>query len=198
MFCFFVAGDDCYEVEAIPSDDMYKLQARGNLIIKLSCDKIELAQAGGRLSMIANWPLNSLKRYSSENGIFTIEMGRRSPRGQGIYLFRTARCSELFDKVHSLIRRVAAAPQNTLHYKNSGDIPGASSFGFDIDRRPPAPLPPRPPEGSVLDDVDSGGVKLKYDSVNLQHRQHTLLGKVRNYYRLSAMTSFMVQFFVSH
>ena len=189
LFCF-VAGDDCYEVEAISSDDMHKLQARGNLIIKLSFDEIKLAQGRGNLAMIANWPLNSLRRYSSENGVFTIEMGRRSPRGQGIYSFRTPRHSELFDKVQSLIKRVATAPQNTL----KGGIPDASLFRFDIDSRPPAPLPPRSPKGSVLDNVDNGGVKLKYDSVNLQSRQHTLLGKVCNCY--STMTSFMAQFFL--
>ena len=196
LMCCFVVGDNCYEVEAIQSDDMYKLQARGNLIMKLSLDEIQLAQAGS-LTMIANWPLMSLRRYSSENGVFTIEMGRRSPRGQGIYLFKTIQDSELFDKVQSLIKRAATAPQHTLMCKDLSvgndslrdDVPGASSFGFNIDNRPPAPLPlvnypapPLPPKDNVLDDVESGGIRLTYHLVtkaDLRHRQQTLLAKVR-------------------
>lgn len=190
-----VAGDDCYDVEAIPSDDMDRLQAKGRLILKLSPAEIQLAQAGS-LVMIASWPLGSLKRYLSEDGVFTIEMGRRSPRGQGLYSFKTSQDSILFDKVQYLIKKVATMPQNTLLYKDlafnkdaSRDyVPGAVSFGFDIDSRPPAPLPPTnypppplPPKDNTLDDIDSGGIRLGYASVTkaeLQHRQATL-NKVR-------------------
>ena len=196
---------------------MKKLQAKGNLIIKLSLDEIQLAQ-GGSLAMIANWPLMSLRRYSSENGIFTIEMGRRSPRGQGTYSFKTIQDSELFYKVQSLINKAATAPQHTLLYRDlsvgnnslKDDISGASSFGFDIDNRPPAPLPlvtypppPLPPKDNALDNVDSGGIRLSYDSITkaeLQHRQQTLLAKVRKCKQCTItyqciVMSYMIQIF---
>lgn len=193
--CCFVTGDDCYDVEAIPSDDMSRLQAKGKLILKLSHDEIKLAQASS-LAMVATWPLNSLRRYVSENGVFTIEMGRRSPRGAGLYSFKTIQDGELFDKVRLLINRAAITPQNTLLNKTllagkdvvRDDVAAATSAGFDIDSRPPAPLPltsypppPLPPKDNVLDDVDSGGIRLGYGSVTkaqLQYRQ-TLLAKVR-------------------
>lgn len=156
-------GDDCYEVEAIPSDDMNKLQAKGNLILKLSSDEIKLAQAC-TLNMVATWPLNSLRWYSSENGVFTIEMGRRSPRGLGLYSFKTVQDSELFDKVQFLIKKAATESQNTLYSKDGLRDP--------IDSRPPAPLPlinhpppPLPPKDNALDDIDSGGIRLNYCSV---------------------------------
>ena len=215
VLCCFVAGDNCYEVEAVQSDDMNKLQAKGNLIIKLSLDEIQLAQ-GGSLAMVANWPLNSLRCYSSENGVFTIKMGRRSPRGQGTYLFKTVQDGELFDKIQSLIIKAATVPQNTLLCRERSvgndslrdDVPGASSFGFDIDSRPPAPLPlvnypppPLPPKDNMLDDVDSGGIRLSYDSITkaeLQHRQ-TLLAKVRKCelytVTISVVMSYMIQIF---
>ena len=177
---------------------MSKIQAKGKLILKLSPDEIKLAQAGS-LAMVASWPLNSLRRYCSENGIFTIEMGRRSPRGAGLYTFKTAQDGELFDKVQLLITKVASAPQNTLVNKQSAvndyvlkgdDTATASTFGYDIDNRPPAPLPltsypapPLPPKDNALDDVDSGGIRLDYGSVTkaqLQHQQQTLLKQVRN------------------
>ena len=198
LFCilrFFVIGDNCYEVEAIQSECMNKLQAKGNLIIKLSLDEIQLAQSG-TFAMIAYWPLMSLRKYSSENGVFTIEMGRRSPRGQGTYSFKTIHDSELFYKVESLIKKAATTPHTLLRKDLSvgndslkDDTPGASSFGFNIDNRPPAPLPlvnypppPLPPKDNALDDVDSGGIRLSYDTITkaeLQHRQQTLLAKVR-------------------
>lgn len=182
LFCVTGGG---YNVEAIPSDDMNKLQASGNLVLYLSHDEIKLAQAG-TLAMIAIWPLSSLRRYRSENGVFMIEAGRRSPRGQGLYEFKTIHDSELFDRVHALIKMAATAPQNTLSNEELKDDVAATSFGFDIDNRPPAPLPlisqhppPLPPKDNTLDDIDSGGIRLNYDSVMKttvqQHRQASLL-----------------------
>jgi len=189
LFC--VTGNG-YNVEAVPSDDMNKLQASGNLVLYLSHDEIRLAQTG-TLAMIAIWPLSSLRRYSSENGVFMIEAGRRSPRGQGLYEFKTVHDSELFDRVYALIKLAATAPQNTQTQSNKelsealmDDVPAATSFGFDIDNRPPAPLPlislhppPLPPKDNTLDDVDSGGIRLTYDSVMKaavqQHRQASLM-----------------------
>ena len=142
---------------------MNKLQAKGNLILKLSSDEIKLAQAC-TLNMVVTWPLNSLRWYSSENGVFTIEMGRRSPRGPGLYSFKTVQDSELFDKVQFLIKKAATESQNTLYSKDGLRDP--------IDSRPPAPLPlinhpppPLPPKDNALDDIDSGGIRFNYCSV---------------------------------
>jgi len=164
---------------------MVKLQASGKLLLQFSHDEIRLAHALN-LAMIANWPLGSLRKYSAEDGTFTIEMGRRSPRGQGHYSFKTAKDSELFDIVRGLIKKATNSSANKSQSAN--DKAATTSGKIDIDTRPPAPLPPSnqpppplPPKDNSLDDVDSGGVRLAYHSVtkaDLEMRRQATLTKV--------------------
>jgi len=187
-FCCFFLGECTYEVEAMSSDDMTKLLlASGRLLLQLSHEEIRLAHAHN-LAMVAKWPLGSLRKYSAEEKTFTIEMGRRSPRGQGRYTFKTSKGGELFDIIQVLIKK-AAANSSANSSQSSLDLAGATSGKIDIDSRPPAPLPPSnhpppplPPKDNSLDDVDSGGIRLNYDSVThaeLQKRCQGTLTKVR-------------------
>ena len=179
---FLPIGVGTYEVEAVKSEDMNKLLASGRLLLQFTHDEIRLAHAHN-LAMVANWPLGSLRKYSAEDNTFTIEMGRRSPRGQGCYSFKTSKDGELFDIVQGLIKKAANSSTNM---SQSGAA--ATSGKIDIDSRPPAPLPPSnqpppplPPKDNSLDDVDSGGVRLAYHSVTeteLQMRRQATLTKV--------------------
>ena len=164
---------------------MVKLQASGKLLLQFSHDEIRLAHYHN-LAMIANWPLGSLRKYSAEDDIFTIEMGRRSPRGQGRYSFKTSKDGEMFDIVRGLIKK--AANSSGSMYQNANDGAAATHGKIDIDIRPPAPLPPSnqpppplPPKDNSLDDVDTGGIRLAYHSVSeaeLQKRRQATLTKV--------------------
>lgn len=43
-----------------------------------------------------SWPIRALRRYGFESNIFSFEVGRRCPTGEGIFAFRCNQAEELF------------------------------------------------------------------------------------------------------
>lgn len=55
------------------------------------------------------WPLQCLRRYGHDSGVFTFEAGRRCATGEGIYAFRCNRADDLFHKLQGHIQRCSNA-----------------------------------------------------------------------------------------
>ena len=65
-------------------------------------------------SVIAQWPLSCIRNYeSSGTGQFTLDAGKRSPQGEGLYRFitRATQDDEIFDKLDSYVMVASNARQ---------------------------------------------------------------------------------------
>lgn len=77
------------------------------------------------------WPFDSLRRYWCGDGIFGFEAGRRSPRGEGTFLFVSSQGEEIYKALERFITKA----------KRGSASSSGSSEEKTVDLRPPAPLP---------------------------------------------------------
>jgi hypothetical protein len=75
-------------------------------------------------AMLARWPLECLRRYSCDQGIFSFEAGRKAPLGEGKYSFRTDEDSLIFDTLEHMVKTKASTlPRSQLQRSNSKQLP---------------------------------------------------------------------------
>ncbi|XP_013418629.1 uncharacterized protein LOC106179514 [Lingula anatina] len=81
---------ECFSVRPDGSEDNRKIGARGSMCyLHISQWGVTLALQVSR-SILAQWPLSCIRCYEClTNSKFSIETGRRSPMGQGHYVFST-------------------------------------------------------------------------------------------------------------
>lgn len=51
-----------------------------------------------------SWPIRTLRRYGFESNIFSFEVGRRCPTGEGIFAFRCDQAEQLFKLLQTNIQ----------------------------------------------------------------------------------------------
>lgn len=68
-------------------------------------------------SETAQWPLTCIRRYgvNAVDGVFAIEVGRRSPTGEGTYAFRSEDAEEISRKMDYFIS-MSNVPVHSLRY----------------------------------------------------------------------------------
>ena len=66
-------------------------------------------------ALLARWPLQCLRRYSCDQGVFSFEAGRKAPLGEGKYSFRTDEDTLVFDTLEHMVKsRASTLPRNQL------------------------------------------------------------------------------------
>ena len=70
----------------------YNMQSGRGMMIVSSND---LAYINSRTLEQLVWPLKYLRKYGCNGDIFSFEAGRRCPGGEGLYVFKTKKASEL-------------------------------------------------------------------------------------------------------
>ena len=136
---------DIFEVDRILEDSSKKehgtLEATENEIVFVEC--------GGGGKRIA-WPFKCLRRYGYEGDIFTLEVGRKAPGGEGRHKFKALRAAELnaaikTTSVASIGRNTPPSPANA---EKIGKVQHAQQFSFASPTHralpPPPSLPPLP------------------------------------------------------
>lgn len=70
--------------------------------LKITASHIVLQQNDGRG---VEWPIQCLKRYGFSGGVFSFELGRRSPTGAGIYAFKCKNAEQLILTLQMCLER---------------------------------------------------------------------------------------------
>lgn len=73
------------------------------------------------------WPLRYVRRYGRTSTTFTLESGRKSPKGEGIYVFRTTKGDEIFDCMQKNIRKMTEG--NSKFSNDAESEPSTGSSG---------------------------------------------------------------------
>lgn len=67
---------------------------------------LALASTG---ALLARWPLQCLRRYGCDQGVFSFEAGRKAPLGEGKYSFRSDEDALLFDTLEHMVKSRASS-----------------------------------------------------------------------------------------
>ena len=110
---------------------MNVIGVRGDCLLSLSTElEIQCALFPSK-QVVAVWPFETLRRYWYGDGLFGFEAGRRSPRGEGKYVFVTSQDGEIYKTLAYFIKKA-----------KRGSVTSSSSNEYkDLDMRPPAPIP---------------------------------------------------------
>jgi len=131
-----------YKVEIKSNEETEKLQLRGTYYLSVTPEEIELLCHDSR-RLICKWPLPSLQSYGLDKQEFSLEAGRRSPTGPGIFCFKTVYYKAIWQKVENNIKIYAAK----LELKSTSSTPSnpkdankfAPSAGTGISSTPDIP-----------------------------------------------------------
>lgn len=110
---------------------MNVIGVRGDCLLSLSTElEIQCALFPSK-QVVAVWPFETLRRYWYGDGLFGFEAGRRSPRGEGKYVFVTSQDKEIYKTLAYFIKKA----------KRDSVTSSSSNEYKDLDTRPPAPIP---------------------------------------------------------
>ena len=105
--------------------------ANGDCLLVLSTDlEIQCALLPSK-KVVCVWPFDCLRRYWCGDGLFGFECGRRSPHGEGRFVFITNQDEKLYKRLERFIEKA----------KRGSVFSTSSSEASLVDDRPPAPLP---------------------------------------------------------
>lgn len=147
----------------------------GRLDIKgiLQVTRNEVIFTDQETSEVFIWPLIYMRRYGGDSELFSFEVGRKSPGGEGLYAFKSQCATEIFDMVARNMKQIGKQPsanetssesqppdQNTpmkssvseLPYlsftaqPNSGNLGQAGNLNVQVENNLQPTLPKRPVE----------------------------------------------------
>lgn len=131
---------DIFEVDRILEDSSKRergiLEAVENEIVF-----VESVGGGGGGKRFA-WPTKCLRRYGYEGDIFTLEVGRKAPGGEGRYIFKTSRAVELNAAVKSASSGRISSPSPAATERSNKTHGQHFLFGMQRGLLPPPPLQP--------------------------------------------------------
>ena len=120
-----------FTVKGVDSEHMRLIGCpNGDCILAIDREEIQLANLRSK-KFIVRWPLHCLRRYVCEMDEFKIFTGRRAPRGEGEYTFRSANAGQIYSTLERFIELKAQELQQQQQVSKSDSL----------ENRPPAPLP---------------------------------------------------------
>ena len=120
-----------FTVKGVDSEHMRLIGCpNADCILAIDKDEVQLANLRNK-KFIIRWPLHCLRRYVCDDDEFKIFTGRRAPRGEGEYTFRSANANEIYSTLDMLIGLKARELQQQQQVSKSSSL----------ENRPPAPLP---------------------------------------------------------
>ena len=120
-----------FTVKGVDSEHMRLIGCpNADCILAIDKEEIQLASLRNK-KFIIRWPLHCLRRYVCDDDEFKIFTGRRAPRGEGEYSFRSANASEIYSTLDMFIDLKARELQQQEQVSKSSSL----------ENRPPAPLP---------------------------------------------------------
>lgn len=113
------------------------LTALGECLMQVTSKEITLYDYCKSGRLITRWPLSSLRRYGREGLKFTIESGRSSPTGEGIFVFSSYQNEIIYQTVH----RASTTIAESVRIARMGSLDSAAP-----------PVAQRPPIGRLPSD----------------------------------------------
>ena len=113
-----------YHVRPQLTEANKRIGASGECTMQMSKAGIKLALHPSG-SLVAEWPLQCLRRYACDVGKFHFEAGRKAPLGEGLYVFQTPDGDSMFEVLDYLIKAEAGQLVNPPpELQHAGPTPG--------------------------------------------------------------------------
>jgi hypothetical protein len=97
------------------------LTAHGECVLKVATHDLQLLDSSHPDIELTRWPLCSLRRYGRDTTKFTIETGRSSPTGEGIFVFNSYQSEQIYQSVHRASLTIAETYR--LHHSMQNAAP---------------------------------------------------------------------------
>lgn len=141
-------------VQPVKSPSVSLIGAYGDCILAFTPQKQMVCALLSSRQIVGVWPYNSLRTYWGGKERFGFKAGRRSPRGEGEFLFLTPQGEEIYHYLARSVRLTSLASKNQLVDSlppdpTRSETPVASSESEDEEssaHKPPPYVPSKPPD----------------------------------------------------
>lgn len=136
-----------------------KLNFSGDCYLFVSDDAVKLLDLHSRREMVS-WLFSSLRRYGVERNMFTLESGRSSSTGEGVFFFDAEDAEAVYNCVHDATQRLARSGANRNNTaSNTGATRNTSAGNSFNNYGPTVRSTPDPPPYSRVDamSISDGG-----------------------------------------
>jgi len=140
--------------------NMFAVNNIDDMGTKLSSGQLEITDSDLILyqkgKQPVKWPLKYLKRYGFEAGLFSFEVGRKTPTGPGVYAFKCRRAEKLFNLLQVRVREQGPDRTSMSMASTPGQFPSESPSGPITDVTSPSQdSPVRDGSPSIPDSNDA-------------------------------------------
>jgi len=151
--------------------NMFAVNNIDDMGTKLSSGQLEITDSDLILyqkgKQPVKWPLKYLKRYGFEAGLFSFEVGRKTPTGPGVYAFKCRRAEKLFNLLQVRVREQGPDRTSMSMAGTPGQFPSESPPGPITDVTSPSPDSDSPVQDGSPSMVDSNDASPAYINCNI-------------------------------
>lgn len=120
------------------------LSAHGECLLQVTTQDVSLYDGSEQCRVLARWPLPALRRFGREGAKFTIESGRSSPTGEGIFVFSSWQNELIYQTMHRASTTIAESVR--IARTTSERLPSDPMIVPPVNLSPAAvPIAPRSP-----------------------------------------------------
>ena len=156
---FLPLAAKAFDVTPERTEALLRIGARDvcRLYIETTEIVLSLASTG---CLLARWPLNCLRRYGCDQGIFSFEAGRKAPLGEGKYSFRSDEDGLLFDTLEHMVKSRASTLPRFSSARPQPDMRNVDATAddnqYDVLRILKGPVAHFDPSNSELESGNAG------------------------------------------